>query len=124
MEIKSVREILEPVGLNTPLLNVLAPNEENYKTLVLQPSGQIEASTDGVRNKNRELAKKQFGKFLNDVVDTQADLVVTPEYSMPWCVLTNAIKNLLVTSGDIPSEFIDPSFRISVSNIDYFLKTP
>jgi hypothetical protein len=93
IEIKLIRNVLETEGLNAPSLKVLAPNEENYKTLILQPSGQIEAGTDGVRNKNRELAEKQFGHFLNDAIDTWADLVVTPEYSMPWSVITNAIKS-------------------------------
>jgi hypothetical protein len=93
MEIKPVRALLEIAGLNAPSLNVLVPNEDNYKTLILQPSGQIEANADGVRNRDRELAEEQYGKFLDDALNSRADLVVTPEYSMPWSVLTNAIKS-------------------------------
>lgn len=96
MEIKHVSEILSHNGLNEPRLNALVPNEDNYKVLLLQPFGQIEVSTDFVRNRDQELAGRQFGRFLNSASEIQADLVVTPEYSMPWNVLKEAIQLGLV----------------------------
>ena len=92
MEISLVPTVLTKAGLDTPTLNALVPNETNYTVLLMQPNGEIEGSTTGVRNKDRNLAKRQFEKFLDDARETQADLVVTPEYSMPWEVLTSAIK--------------------------------
>ena len=91
MEIRPVEDVL-PDGLIVPTLNALVPDETNYKVLLMQPRGEIEASTTGVRNRNRDLAQRQFGRFLNDARETQADLVITPEYSMPWDVLVEAIK--------------------------------
>jgi hypothetical protein len=91
MEIKPVADILAENALNTPILNALIPNVDNYTVLALQPDGDIEASAEGVRSRNRILATKQFGKFLEYAKETQADILITPEYSMPWEVLSAAI---------------------------------
>lgn len=96
MNITPVSEILELDGLGPPKLNALIPNENNYKVLLMQPHGHVEADAAGVRNRDRELAKKQFGAFLNDAKQTQADLAVTPEYSMPWETLVETVKNDIV----------------------------
>jgi len=98
MEIKSVSDVLAPAGLGAPTLAALVPNEVNYKVLLMQPHGEIEGSAAGVRNRDGVLAQRQFGRFLVDARETQADLVVTPEYSMPWAVLVGAIKGGIVPS--------------------------
>jgi len=67
--------------------------------LLMQPQGRIEASVTGVRNRDRDLAQRQFGQFLTDAQQTKADLVITPEYSMPWDTLVAAIKE-----GKVPEE--------------------
>lgn len=90
--------VLNPYGYDAPSLNALDANERNYKVLLMQPYGQIEATTAGVFNRNRVLARLQFGKFLKDAYDSQADLVVTPEYSMPWEILVQSIKTNIVPS--------------------------
>lgn len=92
MEIIPVREILEQARIGLPTLNVLVPNVDNYSTLLMQPHGDIEVGAQGVRSFDRGLATSQFSQFLSGAVETQADLVVTPEYAMPWDVLLNAIK--------------------------------
>ncbi len=92
MEIVPVTGILLENALRTPILNALIPNVYNYKLLALQPQGDIEASAEGVRSRDRVLATRQFGKFLEYAKETQADIVITPEYSMPWEVLSAAIS--------------------------------
>lgn len=99
MEIKQVAGVLAPTGLGAPVLNLLVPNECNYTALLMQPHGEIEASAAGVRNRDRSLARRQFGKFLDDARETQADIAITPEYSMPWESLVAAIKQ-----GTVPAE--------------------
>ena len=99
MEIKQVAGVLSDAGLGAPALNVLVPNESNYRALLMQPHGAIEASAAGVHNRDRNLAHLQFGKFLDDANETQADLVITPEYSMPWKTLVAAIKE-----GTVPAK--------------------
>lgn len=99
VEIKPVSEVLTPAGLGAPVLNALVPNEKNYTVLLMQPQGNIEASIAGVRNRDHDLALRYFGRFLADARQTQADLVITPEYSMPWETLVAAIKE-----GTVPGQ--------------------
>jgi hypothetical protein len=97
MKITPVSTVLKAVDFDSPTLNALVPNENNFTVLLMQPRGQIEASTAGVRNRDRNLARRQFGCFLEDARQTRADLVITPEYSMPWETLVNAMK-----AGTVP----------------------
>jgi hypothetical protein len=99
MEIKQVAEVLARADLHAPLLNVLIPNEDNYSVLLMQPEGHINVSSAGVKNRERDLAGRQFKQFLTNARQTQADLVITPEYSMPWETLIAAIKE-----GNIPGK--------------------
>jgi hypothetical protein len=96
MNITPVSEVLAPEGLVPPRLNALIPNANNYKALLMQPHGHIAAGAAGVRNSDRDLARKQFGAFIADAKQTQADLAVTPEYSMPWETLVEKVKNDIV----------------------------
>lgn len=99
MQIKPVAEVLAPEGLAAPTLNALVPNESNYTVLLMQPHGELDASSAGVRNRDRDLAKNQFGRLLDAARETLADLVITPEYSMPWEVLIEAL-----TKSFVPAE--------------------
>lgn len=92
MQIASVAETLAQFGLVPPDLNVLVPNHDNYTTLLLQPLGDIEADANGVRNSDHDFARRQFSAFLIDAARLNADLAVTPEYSMPWSVLEECIS--------------------------------
>ena len=92
MQITPVVEMLTPAGLGLPSLRALIPNEDNYSVLLLQPRGQIDASTAGVRHQDGDLAGRQFRGFLDEARRTNADLTVTPEYSMPWATLVEVLK--------------------------------
>lgn len=92
MIIDPVENILQPAGMRAPELNALTPNRDNYTTFLMQPKGDIAASEDRVGNYDQALAYKQFDSFLADATDVQADLVATPEYSMPWKVLVDSIN--------------------------------
>lgn len=93
MNIYPVGEALRPAGVYAPTLNSLVPDADNYSVLLLQPEGVVEATSHGIRSSNRHLARTQFLHFLKEVVGSQPDLAVTPEYSMPWEVLKSAIQD-------------------------------
>lgn len=93
MEITPVTEILSKIGFNHPDLRVLAPTQANYSALLFQPQGRIEIRQDGVRHADQTLATIQFSAFLKEAVRISADLVVTPEYSMPWKTLEDQLSN-------------------------------
>jgi hypothetical protein len=102
MDIKSVSEMLNTAGFGAPSFHALIPDVNNYKVILFQPHGEIEASAVAVRNRDRDHARKQFFAFLGEASERSADLAVTPEYSLPWEVLTKAIKdNVTPASGKL-----------------------
>ncbi len=92
MNIQPISNLLAAIHLGPPVLRALTPNVDNYIACLFQPNGNIQANADGVRNQDRTLANKQFSGFLQVAETANADLSVTPEYSMPWEVLKDAIK--------------------------------
>jgi hypothetical protein len=92
MKFKSVADILQASGYQHPALNALTPSAANYKALMFQPHGEIEASVAGVFSKDRVFAEEQFTKFLDMAQQREADLAATPEYSMPWAVLKKSLE--------------------------------
>ena len=99
MQIFSVEDILADHGLAPAQLRALIPNRDNYTVLLCQPEANITADTDGVRNSDAELANEQFSAFLRTAVERDADLAITPEYSLPWKVLADAVEG-----GTIPTD--------------------
>jgi hypothetical protein len=92
MEITEIDKVLADVGLRSPALHCLEPNEELYRVLLMQPEGHILANAEGVRNENADLARMQFQLFLEEAARTRADLVIAPEYSTPWDAIANCIE--------------------------------
>jgi len=96
VKITPVTELLSTIGLEHPDLRVLAPTQDNYRALLFQPQGNIELRQAGVRHVDSALANNQFSTFLDEAVRSAADLVVTPEYSMPWQTLEDQLLNGVV----------------------------
>lgn len=93
MQFYSVERLLTEAGFQAPELCVLRPNHENYSALLLQPQGEVEADSDGVRNVDAALAHKQHAAFLTNATTNQVELAITPEYSTPWSVIEEALNN-------------------------------
>ena len=92
MQIVSCQEFLANHGLDNPELNVLVPSQANYSAMLFQPTGRLEIGESGVRHTDQDLAIQQFSQFLQKAADDQAELAVTPEYSMPWEVLEQKLS--------------------------------
>ncbi len=82
MKIIQVADVLAADSLVVPDLHALLPNEDNYTAMLMQPRGDIQASSAGVGHHDRDSAHRQFKGFIALARDTQADLAITPEYSM------------------------------------------
>lgn len=91
MRIEPVAETLRGVGFGEPALKALVWDATKYDVLLLQPQGDLEASEAGVRSRDRALAGQQFGGLLSQAQATQPDLLLTPEYAMPWDILEHAL---------------------------------
>jgi hypothetical protein len=93
MKIVRVEQVLASSGIAPPAISALVPDVSNYFVLLAQPKGVIETSSLGVRNRDREKAHRCFSRFIDKAVETEAHFAVTPEYSLPWNTLVEALRN-------------------------------
>lgn len=96
MKFECIDTFLRNYGLKNPKLNALVPDASLYKTLLFQPLGDIEYGDYFVRNVDENISMKKFRSFFNLVKESNADLVMTPEYSCPWKMIQEIINNDLL----------------------------
>src|SRR3989338_9660291 len=94
MKIKPVEDFLRKgeVALTPIPLRALMPNREPYYAMLLQPQGLIEASEDRIGHADTKAAEAMCRAFLEAAVVKHADMVVTPEYCLPWKVVAGIIE--------------------------------
>jgi hypothetical protein len=79
-------------GMTVVPVNALIPNREPYLALLLQPNGEIEGTSRRIGHVDREDAFAQCKAFLSMAVEKAADLVVTPEYCLPWANVRQIVE--------------------------------
>ncbi len=73
-------------------LTALEPRPEPYFALLCQPNGTIHASAARIGNSNGEAVLPMYRAFLNDAVESQAQIAITPEYSVPWALVREILS--------------------------------
>lgn len=93
INILDVEEVLhqQPRPLALISLQALNPEREPYRTMLLQPNGVIEANDIRVGHANVELGHALCSGFLSFAAQSHSDLVVAPEYCVPWSVVEEII---------------------------------
>ncbi len=86
-----ISEAFAAKRLRLPCLNCLEPNEAFYETLAIQPKSTVTARPGFVGHADHAAAVAKFTAFLQLATQSNCDLALCPEYSMPWDVLTQAI---------------------------------
>lgn len=101
LEIISVEQKLQPEGLLPPCLNALQADDSLYTLLAYQPEGLIRITPDSIGHFDSVEATRRTLAFLQLAATPggQPDLVVSPEYSVPWEALVQAIEH-----GAVPEE--------------------
>lgn len=91
--IEDVEEVLRnlPQPLSLCELHALKAAREPYRTLLLQPTGIIEANDLRVGHADAALGHALCSGFISTAIEVQADLAVTPEYCVPWTVVEEII---------------------------------
>jgi hypothetical protein len=89
MNVVEVSQVLSQHGggaqpLQMVRLSALDPRREPFVAVLCQPGGTIDASAAGVRNANPPAVLPIYRALLGDALQSQAQLLITPEYSMPW----------------------------------------
>lgn len=92
IEYKDIKTLLSTMRLKLPNLNVLAADAHAYEVLAIQPTGEIELRDDFIGHANRGLANNKFLGYLKLAQGMDSDLVLAPEYSVPWDVLKTIIQ--------------------------------
>jgi len=94
VEIVFVGDKLQDAGLVHPKLNALQADEALYTVLTYQPHGHIRITDDSIGNAEPDDAKRKMKNLFERVVamESQPDLVVAPEYSVPWDTLLESIE--------------------------------
>ncbi|MBZ9783155.1 hypothetical protein K9857_16625 [Pseudomonas sp. REP124] len=101
MEIIPIEQRLKREGLEPPRLNALQADDTLYTVLAHQPSGRIRVAPDSIGHADIVEAKQRTAAFLQLAATTgsQPDIAVSPEYSVPWEALLEAIEQ-----GVVPEE--------------------
>ncbi len=90
MEVHDVGQLLaeNAVGpLKLKRLNALEPRAQPYTAILCQPDGTIHACPARIGNASPASVSPMYASFLSDATAFQAQIAVTPEYSMPWEVI-------------------------------------
>lgn len=96
LHIVNVEQVLAEEGnaggpLHLKRLNALRPRPEPYSALLCQAHGTIHASEERIGNADWQAVVPMYRAFLDDAVESQAQLAVTPEYSVPWAVISEVV---------------------------------
>ncbi len=86
-------QVAPDVNLELLPLNALKPSREQYTSLYLQPEGLLKATVDGVKHFDTKAAESLYSNLLTQVSEDELDLIVTPEYCMPWNVIKKIVKS-------------------------------
>jgi len=99
MIIVNVENVIRDDVADHPLtltpLNALDPHRELYQTMLLQPHGDLEGNANRVGHLDQAAGDRMCGQFLKKARDAEADLVVAPEYCVPWTVVDDIIVGLV-----------------------------
>ncbi len=96
MEVRDVCEILAPLALKPPDLEMLRPTEASYTCLLLQPSGPIFSGRDRIGGLDQDLNGQKVLAFARLANQEGAHLAVAPEYFTPWSAVRSLIKQGVV----------------------------
>lgn len=93
IRIVEVEQVLQQQAspLRLMSLQALNPAREPYRAILLQPTGVIEANEQRIGHADRELGHALCSGFLESAVQQHADLVVAPEYCVPWTVVEEIV---------------------------------
>ncbi|MFX1735760.1 hypothetical protein PXJ20_03955 [Paraburkholderia sp. A1RI_3L] len=94
MEIVFVGKKLEDAGLVHPKLNALQADDGLYTVLTVQPRGRIRIADNSIGHVDSADAKCQMRGLFECVaaMESQPDLVIAPEYSVPWDALLESLE--------------------------------
>lgn len=94
MKIVSVEQKLKEVGLEPPRLNALQADDTLYTMMAHQPPSRLSIAPGSIGHASPAEAKRLTQSLLNLVgsLESQPNLVINPEYSVPWEALAESVE--------------------------------
>jgi len=92
MEIERIEAVLANAHLELIPIRALLPTREPYNVMLLQPQGAIEANEERIGHADKAFGHDKCLAFLLLAASKHADLVVTPEYCLPWSVAEKTLE--------------------------------
>jgi hypothetical protein len=92
LDIVPVENMLQISGLRHPKLSALQADDTLYNVMTLQPEGRILIKDNFIGNADSAEAKGRMLSFFRQVNLTQPDVLICPEYSVPWDTLIESIE--------------------------------
>lgn len=92
INIRNVGDVLIARGLSNPALNMLKPDDQSYRALLLQPAGPILADTERIGPLDLQKADALASQLLALAAKRGDHLVVTPEYFLPVATLLKCVQ--------------------------------
>lgn len=72
-------------------IRAISPDREIYRTLMLQPSGILRADETRIGFHDEPAAERMCSSFLGNAVASAAEIVISPEYCIPWSVIRTGV---------------------------------
>ncbi|MBW2737857.1 MAG: hypothetical protein JRE64_03200 [Deltaproteobacteria bacterium] len=97
MEFVRVNEKLTNEGNNLTILplKILQPLRDPYDALLVQPIGTMQVTEQRIGHNDQNAAVKLYRDLLNHAYEHAVDLVLTPEYCLPWRVVEEIVDTAL-----------------------------
>lgn len=91
--VEFVEDFWSAYALQKPDLVCLRQDAALYRTMLVQPHGEIAYDKSGIWIQDRKAAEAKFDNSFHLCSQSGIDLFVAPEYSCPWTSLVSQIKN-------------------------------
>ena len=100
LQIVDVQQFLAQQGdtvgpLQLGRLSALRPSAAPYSALLCQAHGTIDISETRIGNSDSQAVLPMYRAFLAHAVESHAQLVITPEYSVPWSLIEEIVQGAL-----------------------------
>jgi hypothetical protein len=87
-----VENILNELGITNPVLDVVEANTNLYQAILYQHKGILNTD-DGFSNNDTALSIAKFTSIIQLARESNSSLLVTPEYSCPWQVVSDTLAD-------------------------------
>lgn len=92
IEFPFLDDVLRERGIAPPAFDILSADARQFRMLLFQPRAELVATQNSISCTDQPFLDR-FRGFFSVARSSNADLALTPEYSSPWSVLIDVLRN-------------------------------